>query len=375
VPRNVGKKTLERLRTRTNKAMAAVGRFGVGAAVLMALAAVGGVDSTQLAPAPAVASVSLYDEDVVVGLYERTIPAVAEISVSQSGRRFGGSGTGTEFFIEGASTIRVTFTDRAPVDAEVVATRRQDDLALLRVDTDAISDLTPLRFADSDLVKPGQLALALGSPFGFESSISLGIVGGTDRSLRESSGQIMTGLIQTDTALNPGNSGGPLINSDGDVIGVNTAVESASNSSGGVGLAIPTSTTIAFIDSYREPADGTGDVDEPRPAWLGISGLSVDANAAAILGSDTHLGVYIITVTPGSPADEAGLRGSDRRGYDGVRLGGDVITGVGKTQIDDFGNLLDAMNASSPGDSVELTLERDGDTLQLTVELENWPIR
>ncbi len=373
--------------TGMTRSLSVMGRLGFGTAILIALAAFGGFISAQLAPAPAAAAVSLYDEDTVVGLYEQTVPAVAEISVTQSGRRFGGSGTGTGFLvdstglvltnnhvIDGAGTIRVTFPGGSALNAELVATRRQDDLALLRVDPDEIANITPLPFGDSDLVKPGQLSLALGSPFGFESSISLGIVSGTDRTFRGSS-SVMRGLLQTDAALNPGNSGGPLINSDGEVIGVNTAVEGGATSANGVGLAVASSTAIAFIDGHlaSDPTDTETEATESDRAWLGISGMSVDAAAAEILGIGTETGVYVINVASGSPADEAGLQGATRRGPDGVRLGGDVIVAFDDVTIDGFEELVEAMDSSAPEDSIRLTVVRDEETIELTVELGSWP--
>ncbi len=369
------------------RSLTVMGRLGFGAAILVALAAFGGFISAQFAPTPAAAAVSLYDEDTVVSLYEQTVPAVAEVSVEQSGRRFGGSGTGTGFLVDstglvmtnnhviaGASTIRVTFPGGSAVNAELVATRRQDDLALLRVEADEVASITPLKFGDADLVKPGQLSMALGSPFGFESSISLGIISGTDRMLRGSTG-VMRGLLQTDAALNPGNSGGPLINSEGQVIGVNTAVEGGATSASGVGLAVASSTAIAFIDGHlaSDPTDTKAEATESDRAWLGISGMSVDAAAAEMLGLSTETGVYVINVVPGSPADEAGLQRGVQRGPDGVRLGGDVIVAFDDSTIDGFEDLVEAMDSSAPGDSIRLTVVRGEESIELTVELGSWP--
>ena len=186
------------------------------------------------------ASAALFDEQLVQTLYEEVSPAVVDINVDrQMEESFGRLGFGSGFLIDDeghiatnfhvvqdADRIRISFQDGSSAQAELLGTNPANDLALLKVDSEAVKDITPLTLGDSAAARPGQLAIAIGSPFGLGGSITVGVVSGLDRTLTSDLSRPISGVIQTDALINPGNSGGPLLNRDGEVIGINTAIQS-----------------------------------------------------------------------------------------------------------------------------------------------------
>ena len=234
-------------------------------ALAMGLLGLAGVIVSGALPRTATAS-ALYNEEAVVALYQRTSPAVVEVNVVQP-VSFRGRfiipqwGLGSGFLVDtaghiltnyhvvrDAAWVRVTLSDGRILDATVISTSPADNLALLEVDPQAVEAIAPLPLGDSTAARPGQLAIALGSPFGLDSSITLGVISGVNRSRPGLLGRPITGMLQTDAAINPGNSGGPLLNSRGEAIGVNTAIE-ASGSGGvtGIGFAVPINTAKEML--------------------------------------------------------------------------------------------------------------------------------
>ncbi len=330
------------------------------------------------------AAPTLYDEQAVVALYERVSPAVVEITVTQQApSRFGSAplqrGQGSGFLVDteghiltnyhvvqGATQIRVILSDGRTLDAQVAGTSPADDLALLKVDPQAVSGIVPLPLGDSGAAKPGQMAIALGSPFGLENSITVGVVSGVDRSRPGAVGRPITGMLQTDASINPGNSGGPLLNVRGEVIGINTAIEASVSGATGVGFAVPINTAKNIL------AQLVGGTTVKRP-WLGISGVGLSVDLADLLEVRTTRGIYVVTVVADSPAEKAGLKGGGAGTDGGPGTGGDIIAAVDGRSVRSVEDLAGYFNNLRPGNTVSLTLIRDGQTLDVSVVLGEWP--
>jgi S1-C subfamily serine protease len=328
----------------------------------------------------------LYDESTVVSLYERSIPAMVEIRtiVPMSTTSFGPfnfdvpdkSGQGSGFFIdneghiltnnhvvEGAETVTVIIHDGTEMEADVIGTDEQNDLALLKVDADGLDNVSYLTLGDSDLIKPGQMAVAMGSPYGLEGSITVGIVSGVGRSLTGEARRTIVDVIQTDAAINPGNSGGPLLNSDGEVIGINTAIEASSN---GIGFAVPINTASSRLPALLEG----GEVKSP---WLGIQGMTIDHTLAESLGLSSESGIYVIDVIANSPAEKAGLKESGLNDQGQPVYGGDIIVAIDAEPLSSIEDLLGYLNGKKPGDTVTLSIYREGEQIDLSLKLKEWP--
>ena len=323
--------------------------------------------STQRSGQPfaiSAAAQELFDESLLQALYEDAVSSVVEIQAFSSSGRGQGSGflvstdgkiLTNNHVVQGAIRITVILDDGSRLSGEVISTSPEHDLAVVQVDAAEVAGLRPLTLADADGVSPGQLAIAIGSPFGLQGSVTVGIVSGLDRRLVS-----ISGLIQTDAAIFPGNSGGPLINSSGEVIGINTAVLTGSEES--FGFAVPS-------DKAMELLDETGSLSER--AWLGVSIQELDAQTAAALGVAGR--VYITDVAEGSPAEGAGLRaGSIVQGT--PTAGGDVITSVDGVPVSGIGDLIEAIRAKRPGDLVVLRIERDGASIDVAATLGTWPV-
>lgn len=275
--------------------------------------------------------------------------------------------------VEDATGITVVFSDGTTLDAEVVGTDPDSDLAVIRVDATP-ELLQPVRLSDSNDVKVGQLAVAIGNPFGLEGTMTVGFVSAIGRSIPVTTRTAIGGarfsipdIIQTDAPINPGNSGGVLVNDDGQVIGVPTAIETSSGQNAGIGYAVPSAIVQQVVPSLI--ADGT--VQHP---WIGISGTSLNSVLAEAMGFDAgQRGALVLTVTGGSPAEAAGLRGSTRtveiNGQE-AQVGGDVIVGIGDRAVDEFDDLISYLAQSvAVGDTITLTLLRDGQETKVDVTL------
>jgi len=314
-------------------------------------------------------------------LYEQLSPGVVSIQVfAQRGGQVG-EGAGSGFIIDeqghivtnnhvvaGAQQVTVIYHNGIEASAEVVGTDEDSDLAVIRVDPATFpEDVGPLPLADSDQVVPGEWVVAIGNPFGFGGSLTLGIVSATGRLIPSGATTFaIPQAIQTDAAINPGNSGGPLLNLDGEVIGVNAQIATgggAANS--GVGFAIPSNVVRRVAPSLIE----TGRYVWP---WMGVEGTSVNLIIQQANDLETQQGAYVNRVVSGSPADQAGLQGSTGQTSIGgvpVPTGGDVVIAANGQQIRDFADLLVSTAFGSPGDEVELTIIRDGQQITETVTL------
>jgi serine protease Do len=271
-----------------------------------------------------------------------------------------------------ADRISVTFHDGTSVSGEVVGSDADSDLAVVKVDMPA-EQLRPVEIADSSQVKVGQLAVAIGNPFGLKGTMTVGFVSALGRLLPasgEDSGEStysIPDIIQTDAAINPGNSGGVLLDREGKVIGVTTAIISPVQASAGIGFAVPSAIVKKVVPALIE----SGYYQHP---WLGISGTSLNPELAEAMDlKPAQRGALVVDVVPGSPADKAGLRGSDRRiTIDGeeARVGGDVITAIDEELVKEFGDLVTYLaRETEVGQAVTLTLLRQGKEMKASVTL------
>ena len=347
--------------------------------VIIGAAAVGASAVAQGHAPVGIAAPVLYDEGKVVDIFQAASPATVEINVSlRSGfsGRITETGQGSGFLVDqdgniltnnhvvqGAKSVTVTFADKSTATAQVIGTSASQDLALIRVSPDKVKGVTPLALGDSSLVRPGQMAIAVGSPYGLANSITVGVISGVNRTIRSSGGAGIPGALQTDASINPGNSGGPLLNSSGQVVGINTAIETGAGGSTGVGFAVSINTAKDFLAKAKS---GTP-VASTRP-WLGITGTAMTPDIADYLGISTTQGVYLVAVTPGSPADEAGLKGGSR-----ANSAGDVLTSVNGAAVASVDDLVAQLAKYHPGDSVALQIMRNGERQQVSVTLGAWP--
>lgn len=346
------------------------------------------------------------EERLLINLYERVSPSVVSIQAVTSlesfqhpdlpegvptpqfpDEPFQQQGEGSGFVVDtqghivtnnhvvaDTTELRVTFFDGTTVAANIVGTDPDSDLAVIKVDVPSES-LRPVTWGDSGQIRVGQRAVAIGNPFGFENTLTSGIVSGLSRSLPAITGYRIPEIIQTDAAINPGNSGGPLLNSQGEVIGVNSAIVPNFNQLGersflGVGFAVPSNLAQRVVPVLIE----NGEYAHP---WIGISGMDVLPEIAAEMDLSEARGALVIRVIPDGPADEAGLRGGS---YDvqvlgrPVTVGGDVIIAIDGNEIRRFDDILSYLSRRTEvGQEVELTIIRNGETQTVTLTLGQRP--
>jgi len=257
--------------------------------------------------------------------------------------------------VAGADRLTITTQDEETFQAEVVGHAPERDLAVLRM-IDPPASLTALPLGDSSELSVGRKVLAIGNPFGLDTSLTVGVVSALDREIQSPSNRTIRGVIQTVAAINPGNSGGPLLNSLGQLVGVNTAIYSPSGGSAGIGFAIPVNTVIEVVPQLI----AFGKIMRPV---LGVE-----------LASDRWLrqyrvdGVPIVRTYRGFPADNAGMVGA-RRGSRGEVILGDVITHIDGERVASNDEFLSAMEAHQVGDTIKITTTREGTERQFDVEL------
>jgi S1-C subfamily serine protease len=338
-----------------------------------------GVASAQ--PVADLLALAEAEEQLLISLYERVSASVVNIGISTGVPGGGGAGSGfvldeqghivtNNHVVEGAERILVRFADDTSVEAEVVGADTDSDLAVIQVDAPR-SLLKPVRLGDSEALRVGQRAIAVGNPFGFEQTMTTGIISAVGRVVRQESGFSLPQLIQTDAAINPGNSGGPLLDSQGRVIGVTTLIFSSSGSSAGVGFAVPVNTVKRVVPQLI----ASGRYADP---WLGITGLSVTPDVAEALGLDGDRGVLVRDAVGDGPADKAGLRGSERQiEFEGALLttGGDIIVALDGEAVRDMDDLITSLSGTAVGQRVTLTVLRDGEELGIELTLEERPVR
>ena len=321
-------------------------------------------------------------EAINVKIYSQAAPAVANIvtrtleyDVFMEPVPTEGAGSGfvidprgyilTNFHVvQGAQAISVTLGDRSHYDAKFVGADQRNDIALIKIDPKD-RKLIALTMGDSDNLQVGQTVLAIGNPFGFQSTLTTGIVSALGRTVQTGETTVIDGAIQTDAAINQGNSGGPLLNSHGEVIGINSAIYTPSGTTAGIGFAIPISTA-------RQIAQDLISEGRVRRASMGVEARVLSPAVAEALHLPVNEGLMLERVSPGGPAANAGLRGGDRPAILGMRrilLGGDVITAIDGRPITGQMDLNLALNRKRPGDTVKVEYYRGGQKLQAQVTL------
>ncbi len=344
-------------------------RILVPAAVLAATAVISGAsialwETTDDEAVPAVAATVPADGDATSDgaaplseIYKRSLPGVVEITVGGGGPFGGATAGGSGFVLDeaghvvtnhhvvaGARSATVRFSDGTEAEAEVVGSDPSTDVALLRLENPAALDLRPLPLGSSAALEVGDAVAAIGSPFGLEGTLTAGVVSALGREIRAPDGFAIDDVIQTDAAINSGNSGGPLLDSRGRVIGINTQIQSETGGNVGIGYAVPIDTVKEVVDQLRRG----GQVEH---AWLGVSIQDADE------------GALVSGVVAGSPADEAGLEE------------GDVVIEVDGVAIDAADDLSALVADKQPGDTVDVKITRDGDERTIQIELGERPER
>jgi 2-alkenal reductase len=325
------------------------------------------------------------EEETLVALYDRVSPGtVAIITDVGSGSGFVYDGLGhivTNYHvIEGASAVEVRFTSGYMNYGTVIGTDLDSDLAIVKVDAPA-EELHPLPLGDSDLLKVGQTVIAIGNPFGLESTMTVGIISALGRTLESAhqspDGNLFTAgdIIQTDAAINPGNSGGPLFNINGEVIGVNRAINTFNTNQDGdpVNSGIGFAVSINIIKRVTPVLIEKGKYDYPYLGVSSIDSLSLDMVEALDLKSYT--GAYVTNVVSGGPADKAGIvAGSRNSGIPNLPAGGDLIIAIDDNEVRTFDEMLSYLiTHKGPGDTVVLTVLRGDEKVDVSVLLDKRP--
>lgn len=270
--------------------------------------------------------------------------------------------------VDKASSVTITLEDGTQVDAEVLGSDRSTDVALLKFSPEG-KKLKTISLGDSSAVEVGDTVFAIGNPFGFDRSMTEGIVSALGRQITAPSGFAIRNVIQTDAAVNPGNSGGPLIDAQGKVIGVTAQIASQTEEFAGIAFAIPSNTVKEVTKQLREK----GKASHP---WLGIQGQDITADMRKVLKLPAQAGVLIVEVIEGSPAAKAGLRGGDTIATIGGQrfvVGGDVLTKLDETRVTSMDQLLGLIEARRVGDTVTVEFIRDGKTTSKRITLGERP--
>jgi len=348
----------------------------LAAVVLAGCSDEGKFGEKNIAEAPAAQAARVPADEPVAQVAAEVGPSVVQINVeAKAATPFGsekqeGIGSGVIYredgyvitnhhVVEGASEVSVAFADGTTEPAEIVGSDPGTEIAVLRVDR---SGLPAARFNEGEDLLPGQLAVAIGSPSGFESTVTAGVISGIGRDFPpelvagdEDAARSLVDLIQTDAAISPGNSGGALADRDGEIIGINVAyLPPAETGAVNIGFAIPSDTAISVADQLIE----TGEVTS---AYLGVSTTDLSPEDAERFDLPVQSGAIVETVEPGSGADGAGVRQ------------GDIIVALGDDRVENTGDLLGALRDYQPGDAVELAVVRDADELTLNATLGERP--
>ena len=322
------------------------------------------------------------DESINVRIYRQASPAVANILTKATEYDFfmdpvpvEGAGSGFVFdprgyiltnfhVVAGAQSIEVVLGDKTRFPAKFVGADQRNDVALIKIDPKD-KQLTALTLGDSSTLLVGQKVLAIGDPFGFQTTLTTGVVSALGRTVQTSETTFIDEAIQTDASINRGNSGGPLINTHGEVIGINSAIYTPSGTAAGIGFAIPINTAkLIANDLIRE--------GKVRRAYLGVQTLELTGWLAEALDLPVREGLLVEQTTKNSPAAAAGVKGGDRAAQAGMRriyIGGDVIVGLDGQKVANQFDMNVILNRKRPGDSVTVTIYRGAKKMDIAVKL------
>ena len=316
----------------------------------------------------------------------RGVVFVEADGVSQDQSVFGipneGTATGSGFVVDddgtiltnahvvsGADSVSVSFSEEGDaVDAEVRGVDESTDLAVLKIDPNDVENLVAMPLGDSSKAEVGDPVVAIGNPFGFQRTVTTGIVSAVQREITAPNGFQIRNVIQTDASINPGNSGGPLLDADGRVIGINSQIATGGTSQGsvGIGFAVPINTAKSLLPELREGG-------EIKRAYLGVTMADVDEDVANGLDLPVDRGALVQDVVEGGPADDAGLRGAGAGTSGSVAGGGDLIVRVDGERVDNADDVAAAIEDNDPGDKVEVEYYRGDDRETAEVELGERP--
>lgn len=268
--------------------------------------------------------------------------------------------------VENVYKVYVTLHDGTEYEGRVIGTDIENDLTVIKFDPKG-RDLTSIPFGISEDLAVGQKVLAIGNPFGFDRTLTSGIVSGTGRPLKNNSGYLMNDMIQTDASINPGNSGGPLIDSTGKMIGVNTMIYSKGGGSDGVGFALP-------IDSAKRSVSEILTYGEVRRGWIDIDPIQLTPSIVRYAGLNIDKGILISSVERGGNAHNVGLKGGSKdfaiRYQNSVKyLGGDIIVSINNYSTHTISDLFTALEDTKPGESVNLEYIRDDKKYKTKIKL------
>jgi S1-C subfamily serine protease len=322
-------------------------------------------------------------------IYKQVSPGVAFIQAKvtqQSSNPFGlpdqqqGLATGSGFVldkrgyiltnahvVEGASSVQVSFLSGQPIGAKVVGRDVSSDLAVLKVDPSK-AKLVPLQLGDSSKVQVGDPVIAIGNPFGYDDTVTSGIVSALQRHIQAPNNFSIDNVIQTDAAINPGNSGGPLLNASGQVIGINSQIATNGQSSGnvGIGFAVPINLAKTIVPKLIS----NGSVQH---AYIGITTAPVTPQIAHDLNLPTGKGALVQDVVAGGPADKAGLKAGNTQTSDGITAGGDVIVALDGKAVNKPDDIANAISNDKPGQIVQITFYRGSSKRTVALTLGNRP--
>jgi S1-C subfamily serine protease len=272
--------------------------------------------------------------------------------------------------VSGAESVTVSFSeDGDAVDAEVMGVDESTDLAVLKIDPDDVENLVAMPLGDSSQAQVGDPVVAIGNPFGFQRTVTTGIVSALQREITAPNGFQIRNVIQTDASINPGNSGGPLLDANGRVIGINSQIATGGTSQGsvGIGFAVPINTAKSLLPELRQG-------DEIKRAYLGVTMSDVDEDVAKDLDLPVDRGALIQQTTENGPADDAGLRGSSGSDTSGnITGGGDLLVKVDGEEVENGDDVAAAIEDNQPGDTVEVEYYRGDDRETASVELSERP--
>ena len=325
------------------------------------------------------------DEIQNISVYAKCSPAVVNINTQVTGVNWflepivqdGGSGSGSIIdkrgyvltnvhVIKGASKIYVSLSDGTQYEAKVIGQDADSDLAIIKFNPPEGTSLSTISFGDSTNLKVGQKVIAIGNPFGFERTMTTGIVSALGRPIKDSStNRIIRNMIQTDSAINPGNSGGPLLDTNGRMIGINTMIYSSSGNSAGIGFAVPASTAVRVASDLLK-------YGKVKRGQIEVQLVQLNNTIANYANLDIANGLLVSRTTKGGNAEKAGIvQGTQAARYynNTIYLGGDIITKIDGIRVTSIADYYSALESKRPGDTVNIVLHRNGKDRTVTLTL------
>ncbi len=324
-----------------------------------------------------------------IGIYEALNKAVVNITTEKLSLNWflepvptdGGTGSGSIIdkrgyvltnyhVVKDSYKLFINLYDGSQFEGEIIGHDSENDLAVVKFDSDGL-DLTTISFGTSENLKVGQKVLAIGNPFGYDRTLTTGIVSGLSRPVRTSRNLVIQGMIQTDASINPGNSGGPLLDSKGRMIGINTMIYTPSGGSVGIGFAVP-------VDTARRVVPDLISFGHVNRGWIDIYPVQLEPNIVRYGKLSVSNGILISKVEDGSNADIAGIRGGNsdkpvQYGRSVIYFGGDIIVGVDGLEVNTLEDLFSALEDNKPGEAVEVKLIRAKKNITTTVILTERP--